>query len=213
MGQDLERIRKAYDSTAEEYSEKYFEEHEKKPIDLKILSRFAQTLEVGTPVWDLGCGPGQTVRLLNSLGIQAAGMDLSPETVRKARANCPTLEFRTGDMLATVFPDKSLGGAISFYSIVHFTPDQVEQAFREVFRILRPGGTFLLAFHVGDETLHLDEFMGKSIDVDFMLFTIEFISSHLEKAGFCDLEISEREPIPDVEYDSRRAYIFARKPA
>ena len=34
----------------------------------------------------------------------------------------------------------------------------------------------------------------------------------LEVAGFTIEEVVEREPYPDVEYPSRRAYIFARKP-
>jgi hypothetical protein len=35
----------------------------------------------------------------------------------------------------------------------------------------------------------------------------------LEKAGFAVDEVIERDPYPEIEYQSRRAYIFARKPA
>ena len=34
---------------------------------------------------------------------------------------------------------------------------------------------------------------------------------YLKKAGFLVADIVEREPYPDVEHQSRRAYIFAEK--
>jgi hypothetical protein len=37
-------------------------------------------------------------------------------------------------------------------------------------RVLRPVGLLLLAFHVGDETLHLDEWWGQPVSVNFFFF-------------------------------------------
>jgi len=72
----------------------------------------------------------------------------------------------------------------------------------------------LLAFHCGDEILHEDELWGRRISMDFFLFRPPVIRHHLESAGFAIEEIIEREPYsPEVEYQSRRAYIFARKAA
>jgi hypothetical protein len=49
--------------------------------------------------------------------------------------------------------------------------------------------------------------------MDFFLFPPPAIRHHLEAAGLVIEEIIEREPYPpEVEYQSRRAYIFARKP-
>jgi hypothetical protein len=45
-----------------------------------------------------------------------------------------------------------------------------------------------------------------------MFFTTDFISSCLKKTEFEKIEIIEREPYPGVEYESRRAYVFAIKP-
>jgi len=47
--------------------------------------------------------------------------------------------------------------------------------------------------------------------MDFLFFQPAEIKLGLEAAGFTIEEIIEREPYPDVEYPSRRAYIFARK--
>ena len=107
--------------------------------------------------------------------------------------------------------NNSVAGVVAFYAIVHFTEDQVCLAFREIFRVLQSGGIFLLTYHIGDETIHIDEFLGRKVDVDFMFFSSDFIRDSLEKAGFEIIEIIEREPYPDVEYQSRRAYVFAKK--
>jgi SAM-dependent methyltransferase len=102
---------------------------------------------------------------------------------------------------------------VAFYAVVHFTEEQIGIAFREVFRVLQPGGIFLFTYHIGEETIHLDEFLGKRVDADFMFFTTDFIFSCLKESGFEKIEITEREPYPGVEYESRRAYVFAEKPS
>jgi hypothetical protein len=60
--------------------------------------------------------------------------------------------------------------------------------------------------------LHEDELWGQKISMDFLLLQPSEIRLDLEVAGFTIEEVVEREPYPDVEYPSRRAYIFARKP-
>jgi len=45
-----------------------------------------------------------------------------------------------------------------------------------------------------------------------MFFNTDFILGCLKEIGFKKIEAIEREPYPDVEYESRRAYVFAKKP-
>ena len=213
MGQDLNKIEDQYDTVAVEYADTFSGEHGKKPKDQEILHRFAQEIGDRRPVWDFGCGPGQTTKYLNDLGIKISGLDLSERMLEQARTSHPEIHFRKGNILALEFENDSIAGVIAFYAIVHFTQEQVGMALREIYRVLQPGGLFLLTYHIGEETIHIDEFLGKKVDLEFMFFTTDFISGCLKDNGFDKIDIIEREPYPGVEYESRRAYVFAIKPS
>ena len=212
MGLGLNEIENVYDTVAGEYAETFFDEHEKKPKDREILLRFSQEIGDRRPVWDFGCGPGQTTKYLKNLGIEISGLDLSEKILEQARTIHPEIPFQKGNILALEFENDSLAGVVAFYALVHFKEEQVRKALREVFRVLQPGGIFLFTYHIGEKTIHLNEFLGKNVDLDFMFFTTDFIFGCLKDIGFKEIEIIEREPYPGVEYESRRAYVFAIKP-
>ena len=48
--------------------------------------------------------------------------------------------------------------------------------------------------------------------LDFAYFRPAAIADELAGAGFANVEVIERDPYPDVEHPSRRAYVFASKP-
>src|SRR5207302_3233589 len=127
-------------------------------------------LPIGS-VCDLGCGPGQVGRYLHDRwhdrGLDAFGIDLSPAMVEEARRLNPDLRFEQGTMLALELPDDQLGAIAAFYSIVNVPRDEQPRAFAEMRRVLKPGGWLLLAFHGGDEDIHLDEWWDTSVSVGF----------------------------------------------
>ncbi len=109
--------------------------------------------------------------------------------------------------------DRTLAGIAAFYAIVNIPKESLPLVFREMARVLKPGGLLLLAFHTGDEILQEKELRGRPISMDFLLFQPWASRQCIEVAGLRIEEIIEREPYaPEVEYQSRRAYIFARKP-
>ena len=208
-----EDVRSGYDRVAGEYAEHFRDELARKPFDRKMLDWLAEKVCGLGVICDMGCGPGQAARYLSEQGAQACGVDLSPGMVERAQKLNPGVPFRQGDMLAlSGIADDSYGGVAAFYSIIHVPRTALPQALAELKRVLRPGGVLLLAFHIGREVIHRDEWWGQEVSLDFIFFETGEMKDRLEEAGFELQEVIERDPYPEVEYPSRRAYLFARKP-
>jgi SAM-dependent methyltransferase len=213
MEQTSEHIRACYDEVAREYAERFAGELAHKPLDRELLSRFASEVRGRGDVYDLGCGPGHTTAFLHDRGVSVRGLDLSQELLRQARQRYPGIEFEPGDMLALPLADASLAGVLAFYAIVHFSPAGLRRALAQMHRVLRPGGLLLLAFHVGEGSIHVEGFLGRPVALDFVFFSPAAVTDELVRAGFEAVEVIERDPYPEVEYPSRRAYLFARRPS
>ena len=90
-------------------------------------------LEAPAAWLDMGAGAGDTVRLLQSLGYKAEGIDLEP------RGENVTM----GDYLAAPYPDESFDGIISQCSF--YLSGNVPQAVKEAARMLKKGGVLAFA--------------------------------------------------------------------
>lgn len=213
MGKAEADILRSYDLVAEDYAEHFHDELEKKPFDRRMLDWLVEKVGGLGAICDMGCGPGQVARYLHERGARACGVDFSTAMVAQARKlHPPEITFSVGDMLAlTDVADETYGGVAAFYSVVNIPPSSLARALRELHRVLRVGGVLLLAFHVGEEVKHLDEWWGKEVSVDFYFYRTGDVKQRLLEAGFELEEVIEREPYPEVEYQSRRAYIFARR--
>jgi ubiquinone/menaquinone biosynthesis C-methylase UbiE len=206
-------VREDYDRLAEEYARRLFNELQHKPFDRELLNRFAAEVKGLGDVCDMGCGPGHVARYLRDAGVAVFGLDLSAGMLEQARKLNPDIPFREGNMMALDVPDDSLAGITAFYSIVNIPKESLPSALREMERVLKPGGQVFLAFHIGDGVTGEDELWGHPISMDFFFYQPTEIQRHLEAAGLAVEDVIEREPYPpQLEYQSRRAYIFARKP-
>ena len=206
-------IRDSYDKLADEYAAHLFAELKHKPLDRELLNRFALDVRARGEVCDMGCGPGQIARYLHDAGVTVFGLDLSPGMLEQARRLNPDIRFRTGNMLALELEDQSLAGISAFYAIVNLPEKSLSPVFREMHRVLQPSGLLLLTFHVGNEVVQVQELWGQPVAMEFFYFQPSAIRQYLEAAGLEIEQIIERGPYaPDVEHQSQRAYVFARKP-
>ena len=201
MSEDASRTRESYDELAG------------KPLDRHLLNRLAEDVRDHGLVADLGCGPGHVARYLHDQGVRMLGIDLSPRMIDSARQRSPDIEFRVGDMRALDLPDGALAGIVAFYSLIHIGEPEMGATLRELRRVLAPGGLLLVAFHIGEETVHRDELWGHPVSLDFRFLMPSPMVARLIEAGFVVLERVEREPYPEVEHPSRRCYLLARSPA
>ncbi len=161
----------------------------------------------------MGCGPGHVARYLQERGADVFGLDVSPGMLEQARQLNPDISFREGNMLALDIPDGTLAGITAFYAIVNLPKKLLSVVFREMHRVLKAGGLLLLAFHIGDHATEEKELWGRPISMDFFLFPTLDVKRLLQAAGFTIVDVIERGPYaPEIEYQSQRAYIVARKP-
>jgi SAM-dependent methyltransferase len=211
LSQYFDDTQNGYSDVAGEYAEKFFDELAYKPLDRDLLDRLIRAVGPLGPICDIGCGPGQIAHYLKDHGAEALGVDLSPNMVDAARKLNPSIPFLQGNMLALDLPEASWGGIAAFYSLIHIPRPLLGDALRELRRVLRPGGLLLMSYHVGEETVHLDEWWEKPVRLDFNFLQTVAVTELLQKAGLVVEEAIERDPYPE-EHPSHRAYIFARKP-
>src|SRR5512136_668664 len=96
-------------------------------------------------ILDAGCGTGRLLRKarIRYPGARLIGVDPAEGMIEKARQMLPDAAFSVGSAEALPLPDASVDLAVSTISYHHWK-DQ-EQGVREIRRVLRPGGQFLLA--------------------------------------------------------------------
>ncbi|MCA9077409.1 MAG: class I SAM-dependent methyltransferase [Planctomycetaceae bacterium] len=210
MSTSAASIRSAYDTASAAYARAFLAELDHKPFDRELLKQFAESVGVGQTVLDIGCGPGHTTAHLNSLGLAATGVDLSPKMIDLATVTFPQVSFEVGDFFALERQPSSVAGILAFYCIVHLTPEQLVPAFSEMYRVLRDDGVLLLAFHVGAEVIHAENFLDTDAVLDFTFFETSQVEAALSTAGFALIDMHVREPY-EAEHPSQRCYMLARK--
>ena len=206
--------RASYDRVAAEYAERIAGELAGKPLDREVLDRFAAGVLAagGGLVADLGCGPGHVGAYLAERGLEVLGIDLADGMVEQGRRLYPALGFRQGDLRALDEPDGAFAGAIAFYSLIHVPAPERPATMAEWRRVLAPGAPLLVAFHVGDHVVRAEELFGLPVELDFAFLDPATIKAELAAAGLAVEEVTERDPYgPEVEHQSRRAMILARK--
>ena len=114
----------------------------------------------GRTVLDLGCGTGRDVYLLSKLvgpKGRVIGVDMTPEQLEVARRHQQfhaeqwghlnsNVEFLAGyieDLQSLGIPDASVDVVVS-NCVINLSPDK-ERVFREIFRVLKPGGELFFA--------------------------------------------------------------------
>ncbi|MGX7827304.1 methyltransferase domain-containing protein [Actinokineospora sp. 24-640] len=99
-------------------------------------------------VLDIGCGIGvPTLKLAKATGATAVGVSVNPAEIAQAkritdeRGMSESVTFDEADAHAMPYPDASFDAAWAIESLLHM--DRAA-ALREVARVLKPGGTFVI---------------------------------------------------------------------
>lgn len=202
----LTTTRSAYDAVAEEYAETFRNTLGDHPFDRAMMGVFAELVRRAgaKPVADVGCGPGHVTGYLHDLGLDAFGVDLSPEMLAIARSEQPGLRFETGSLTALDVEDGALGGLVSRCSIIHTPPERLGGVFTEFHRVLAPGGCVLLIFFADPDDSRLARPFDHGVTLAYRL-SIDRVAALLAEAGFAETARLIEQP----GEDSRRGFEFA----
>jgi ubiquinone/menaquinone biosynthesis C-methylase UbiE len=138
-------------------------------------SRFRQlalqglTIGPDTQVLDLCCGSGQTTQVLVGRSPHVTGLDASPFSIQRAQRNVPQATYVEAFAENMPLANASFDIVHSSAAMHEMTTEQLQQIFREVYRVLKPGGFFTLVdFHQPTNPL-----MMPGVAVFFWLFETE----------------------------------------
>ncbi|MBA2112901.1 class I SAM-dependent methyltransferase [Bremerella alba] len=146
------------------------------------------------PVWDLGCGRGELLQVLNEAGFRAVGIDKSALMIKKMKDL--GLEALHGDAIDELqkTPDGSLCGITAFHVIEHMPFEVVLELLRASYQKLAPGGFLLLETpnpfcFESLSFFHTDQTHVRPIQPYQLAFLVE-------TAGFADTRLHFTAPVP-----------------
>jgi len=171
------------------------------------------SIKEGDTVLDLGSGAGFDCFLASRKagpGGKVIGVDMTAEMVQNARANAlkggyENVEFRQGEIEKLPVEDSSIDVIIS-NCVINLVPSK-ERAFKEAFRVLKPGGRLM----VSDIVLHkeLPDFIKGSIEaytgcISGALLKEDYLNA-IRSAGFQGVDVIEESVFPlDVSLDGQK---------
>jgi ubiquinone/menaquinone biosynthesis C-methylase UbiE len=124
--------------------------------DAALTDRFVAALgEAGQgSVLDVACGPGILSAAIAKAAREVVAFDLTPQMLQKAAQRCAAaglgnVSFREGNAAELPFADASFDAVVTRLSVHHF--DRPQRVMSEIFRVLRPGGTFVIADVISSE--------------------------------------------------------------
>jgi SAM-dependent methyltransferase len=162
------------------------------------------SLKPGETVLDLGSGAGFDCFLAaNQVGKtgKVIGVDMTPAMLTKARRNAATggytnVEFRLGEIENLPAADNSVDVIIS-NCVINLAPDKA-RVFAEAYRVLKPGGRFMISDIV--LTAELPDFIRESVQayvgcISGALLKDNYIAI-VKNSGFTDTKILSEKTYP-----------------
>lgn len=148
-----------------------------------VITKFAEYLGQDNKVLDLGSGPGRDGLLLKKKGLDIICLDASSEMVKLCKQK--GLNAVEGDLLTIPFEDNSFNGVWSYTSLLHIKRNQIQDAIREIKRVLSPNGIIGIGLIEGTGELYRE-----SLGVNMPRWFAFYIKKELEKIfNENDLEI------------------------
>jgi ubiquinone/menaquinone biosynthesis C-methylase UbiE len=153
----------------------------------EVLPWMISGASLGDHVLEIGAGPGAATQELRRLAQRVTSVEYSHSfaanlAARDRDGNGSVLQ---GDATALPFAEKSFSSAIAVLVLHHLrSSEEQKRAFREIFRVLRPGGVFF-ALDIPDRWLHRTLHWRST----FVPLNPVTIPARLSAAGFSQVDV------------------------
>jgi cyclopropane fatty-acyl-phospholipid synthase-like methyltransferase len=135
-----------YDATAADYAAET--DHAPTADHLEALERLVASVGQGGAVLEVASGPGWDADRLEAMGLRVRRTDQSQGFIdfqRQRGRGVDQLDLITGDL------GGAWDGIVALYVIQHIGRDLVDGVIARLTAALRPGGTLLMSFQVGED--------------------------------------------------------------
>lgn len=134
-----EKVQEYYNQIADDYDKSRFSNSYGQFIDKQERIFLDKHLKSKNTL-NLGCGTGRFMEYCTT------GIDFSSEMLDIAKTNFPNGEYFLGSADTTPFDNERFDAVICFHVLMHLNPAETAAIFREVNRILAPGGVFIFDY-------------------------------------------------------------------
>lgn len=160
-----------YDNFAEDFSHNHNIGENSNSLNRTDFYGYIDFLKPGMKVLDVACGDGTDLLYYRNLGVEVYGIDASAEMIKLAHSKVSDIPLVVGTFENMPYEDSYFDAVLSKYALM--TSADMEPAFKEIHRILKPGGTMLyLVTHPFRQY-----FEKRNPQADY--FTQEIVDSHI----------------------------------
>jgi len=204
-------LRRTFDAVADLYRERFTDELETKPYDRELLddvgARMAMVAALtGSPVLEVGGGPGHIGARIAAQGAPVVVSDASLGQLREARQFDPDRPLVAADLARLPVRPGGLAGIVAFYCLIYGEAARLDAVLAQWRRAIAPGGLVLAAVHAGEGQVHVDDWMGRGVSVTVALRDPDDLVARFERAGFTVTDRQLRPAYPD-EHPTGRFYL------
>jgi len=161
----------------------------------KDLAFYLDRIGEHYPVWDLGCGRGEFLRLLSREAIPSQGIEKNESFARSLKEEgLPVIHGDLFEVLSRAEP-QSIGCVTLFHVLEHLPPGQASVLLNLIHTRLKPGG--LLIVEVPNTGCLTGLFNFFKDPGHIHPWQQETLSHALNEAGFTGITILPRHPVPD----------------
>ncbi len=149
-------------------------------LEKAIIADFLKKLATKN-IFEIGCGTGHWSDFFAQSGFSVTAMDISEEMLKIAKSkNIKNVVFKPGDVLNLENADESVENIAAITSL-EFSGD-LEKAFEEIYRVLKPSGYFICAGLNGSSDFWNDK-KDDPVYKNARFLSYKLLQKHLSKFG------------------------------